>query len=313
MIKFTKEKNNHFYLLQIDQEKAFDKVDGNFLFKSMQKLGISPLFINFIKTLYTNNKSTMINNGFLSSPISLERGLRQGCPLSLPLYIIQGEVTAKSINKNYSIIGIKIRNYKNQIKISQYTDDSNFFLKKQDSITDVLNFFEILKKATGATINLEKAILLPINTDITLQIQTTNPRFSIKEQYESIKILRILINEDLKLAKQTNWQNTIEKIENHINKLTPRILPLQGKVILLNTLILSKTSHLSNIFPLDANKTSKIHKTIFKYLWNNSNTEPIARKTIFLKKKQGGLNLIEPESQNFAMRIKHLLKFKQKR
>ena len=107
MIKFTKEKNNHFYLLQIDQEKAFDKVDGNFLFKSMQKLGISPLFINFIKTLYTNNKSTMINNGFLSSPISLERGLRQGCPLSLPLYIIQGEVTAKSINKNYSIIGIK--------------------------------------------------------------------------------------------------------------------------------------------------------------------------------------------------------------
>ena len=198
-------------------------------------------------------------------------------------------------------------------KISQYTDDSNFFLKKQDSITDVLNFFEILKKATGATINLEKAILLPINTDITLQIQTTNPRFSIKEQYESIKILRILINEDLKLAKQTNWQNTIEKIENHINKLTPRILPLQGKVILLNTLILSKTSHLSNIFPLDANKTSKIHKTIFKYLWNNSNTEPIARKTIFLKKKQGGLNLIEPESQNFAMRIKHLLKFKQKR
>ena len=71
MIKFTKEKNNYFYLLQIDQEKAFDKIDRNVLFKTMQKLGVSPLYINFIKT-YTNNTSTIINNGFLSSPISLE-------------------------------------------------------------------------------------------------------------------------------------------------------------------------------------------------------------------------------------------------
>ena len=101
-------------------------------------------------------------------------------------------------------------------------------------------------------------------------------------------------------------------MESRIIKLTPRLLSLQGKVMLLNTLILSKTSYLSKIFLLGPNTTSKIHKIIFKYLWNSSNTEPIARKTIFLKKKQGGLNLTEPESHNFAMRIKHLLKLKQK-
>ena len=141
MIKFTKEKNNYFYLLQIDQEKAFDKIDRTFLFKTTQKLGISPLYINFIKTLYTNNKSTIINNGFLSSPISLQRGLRQGCPLSLPMYIIQVEVTTKSSNNDDLIIGIKIPNYQNQIKISQYADDSNFSLKKQESVTNVFSFF----------------------------------------------------------------------------------------------------------------------------------------------------------------------------
>ena len=312
MIKFTKEKNKYFSLLQIDQEKAFDKIDKNFFFKTIQKLGVFPLYINFIKT-YTNNTSTIINNGFLSSPISLERGLRQGCPLSLPLYIIHGEVTTKNINNDDSIIGIKIPNYQNQMKISQYPDDSNFFLKNQESITNVFNFSENLKKATGTTIDLEKTTLLPINADHTLQIQATNPQISLKEQYESTKILDITINEDLKYAKQTNCQNTIEKMENHINKLTPRLLSLQGKVILLNTLILSKTSYLSNIFPLDPNITSKIHKIIFKYLWNSSNTGPIARKTILLKKKHGGLNLIEPESHNFAMRIKHLLKLKQKK
>ena len=197
MIKFTKEKNKYFSLLQIDQEKAFDKIDKNFLFKTIQKLGVFPLYINFIKT-YTNNTSTIINNGFLSSPISLERGLRQGCPLSLPLYIIHGEVTTKNINNDDSIIGIKIPNYQNQIKISQYPDDSNFFLKNQESVTNVFNFSENLKKATGTTVNLEKTTLLPINADHALQIQATNPQISLKEQYESTKILGITINEDLK-------------------------------------------------------------------------------------------------------------------
>ena len=31
----------HFYLRQIDQEKAFDKIDRPFLFETMQKLGFS--------------------------------------------------------------------------------------------------------------------------------------------------------------------------------------------------------------------------------------------------------------------------------
>ena len=39
--------NNHLYLLQIDQEKAFDKVDRNFLYKTLEKIGISPILINF--------------------------------------------------------------------------------------------------------------------------------------------------------------------------------------------------------------------------------------------------------------------------
>ena len=100
IIRYTKEKNTHLYLLQIDQEKAFDKIDRNFLFKTMEKMGISPVFINFIKILYKQNTSTIINNGFLSPQVSLQRGLRQGCPLSLPLYVVQGQITITNINQN---------------------------------------------------------------------------------------------------------------------------------------------------------------------------------------------------------------------
>ena len=53
----------------------------------MAKLGFSKNYIEFIE-IYTENKSMISNNGFLSETISL---FRQGCPLSLPLYVVQGE------------------------------------------------------------------------------------------------------------------------------------------------------------------------------------------------------------------------------
>ena len=45
----------HFYLRQIDQEKAFDKIDRPFLFETMQKLGFSKNYIEFIEILYNDN------------------------------------------------------------------------------------------------------------------------------------------------------------------------------------------------------------------------------------------------------------------
>ena len=56
----------------------------------------------------------IINNGFLSPQVSFQRGLTQGCLLSLPLCVIQGQVTTNNINRNENIMGIHIPNQKNQ-------------------------------------------------------------------------------------------------------------------------------------------------------------------------------------------------------
>ena len=169
-IRLTK-KNNKLYILQVDQEKAFDKIDHDFLYKTMNKIGFSSKFIQFVKILYRNNISYVINNGYMSPPIQLLRGLRQGWPLSLPLYVIQGEITTGNINNNENIKGVKIPNNNKEIKISQYADYSNFLLTEQESIKLVINFFEKLNKATGSTINLEKTKVLLINMDQTSYIQ----------------------------------------------------------------------------------------------------------------------------------------------
>ena len=301
-----KKKNNKLYLLQIDHEKAFNKIDHDFLYKTMTKMGFSNTFVQFIKILYQNNTFFIRNNGFLSTPIQLQRGLRQGCPLSLPLYVIQGEVTAININNNQNIKGIKIPNNNKEIEICQYADDSNFLLTEQKSIEPVIGFFQKLNKATGSTINLEKTRVLPINTDQTSEIQKHEKNITILEQHQYIEILGIFFSEDLKETILLNWQNTLTKMENHIQKMSTRQLSLYGKTVLINTLILAKTTFLINAFPIPEQIIKKIHTNIFQYLWQNKTPEPIARKTLFLPKNKGGLNIKETEAHNLAMRIKHL-------
>ena len=74
----------------------------------MQKLGYSEIFIKLFKKLYENTLSIISNNGFLSTPFSLSRGVRQGYPLSLLLYIINGEVINLNIKNNDKIVGYPI-------------------------------------------------------------------------------------------------------------------------------------------------------------------------------------------------------------
>ena len=135
----------------------------------------------------------------------------------------------------------------------------------------------------------------------------------MKQQHQEIKILGTTICESLKEAILNNWHEIVQKMQNHINKLSLRQLSLFGKGKILNSLILTKTTFLSNVFPIPEKKITEIYKNIFKYLWQNKKQEPIARKTLLLQKEKGCLNIKEPEAHNIAMRIKHLLSLKQQR
>lgn len=72
-------------LIALDQEKAFDCVDHNYLFNVLQVFGFGD-FLNLIQLLY-NGASCMVKvGGTLSRPIPILRVIRQSCPLSGQLY-----------------------------------------------------------------------------------------------------------------------------------------------------------------------------------------------------------------------------------
>ena len=72
----------------LDQEKAFDRVNHVFLYKTMRAFGIGSVFIQWVRQIYSNATTRVKVNGFLSANIPLRRDVRQGYPLSPLLYVI---------------------------------------------------------------------------------------------------------------------------------------------------------------------------------------------------------------------------------
>ena len=52
IINHSNTKNIYSFIISIDQEKAFDRVDRELLYQIMRKLGDSEIFIKLIKKLY---------------------------------------------------------------------------------------------------------------------------------------------------------------------------------------------------------------------------------------------------------------------
>ena len=94
IFEYCKNNDKDGILLFLDYEKAFDSVEYNFMFKVLEKFNFGTEFIGMIKTLYNDPIFKVKNNGWISKSCKMERGIRQGCPVSALLFIFVLEILA---------------------------------------------------------------------------------------------------------------------------------------------------------------------------------------------------------------------------
>ncbi len=100
-------------LLSIDFEKAFNSLNWNFPINTLKHVNFGPTFTYLIKLIYNNIESAVLNNGSTCNYFKLERGIRQGCPLSAYLFILSIEVLANNIRNNKRHKRDNYRQYRN--------------------------------------------------------------------------------------------------------------------------------------------------------------------------------------------------------
>ena len=117
------EHNKTVYCCFIDYSKAFDGVDFELMWRTLLYFGIPKYLVECLKYLYQNQTAEVETAVGRTGPLSVQRGVRQGCPLSPMLFNLYSELIMRhALDKWEDGIetGGKFCNY------LRYPDDESF-------------------------------------------------------------------------------------------------------------------------------------------------------------------------------------------
>lgn len=160
LIDRADQKGAPLYIALLDQKKAYDMVDHGFLWKALTKYGVPNSLIQAIKWTYEGAKSRIEINRYLSHPINLEKGVRQGDPLSCPLFNAVIEPLALMIKECEQLPGFTDKGGKTH-KVSMYADDTAVFLTRLREFRVLTRLYALYNQATGGQLNLDKTTIVP--------------------------------------------------------------------------------------------------------------------------------------------------------
>jgi Lymphocystis disease virus RNA-directed DNA polymerase len=149
------------YIVMLDQEKAFDRVDPIYLLDILRAYQIPEYLINWVGIIYSMVPTKLSINGQITESIMLKSGVRQGCPLSPLLFVLSIEPLANLIRTHPNYKGIDLPN-NTSIRVGMFADDTCFYAKDEESILIIKEMTEIYANGSGGKANIDKTEILPI-------------------------------------------------------------------------------------------------------------------------------------------------------
>ena len=264
------------------------------MLKCLQSFGFGDKLIQWVKTLYNGANSYCMVNGEKTKPFYLNRGIRQGCGLSMLLFIISLEPFLMKIRKNNNINGFRLTNGTVTKQIA-YADDVSFMINNAEEIKETFREFKRYGDISGATINMTKTEILQIGNHNHNNIPETHRKY-IKTQTKTLGL--IIARSDI---YKLNYENTINKIAKLSDFWKTRQLTIYGKALIINSSLLSQLWYKMRTLPnINPATSQKINSTIFKFLWYPKHSENTNRKTLCLPPNKGGLNIIDIDLRSQA-------------
>lgn len=152
-------------IVMLDAEKAFDSVQLPWLFQVLDKMWFEGRLLSFLHMLFKAPTTRVLTTGALSAPISLQRGTRQGCPLSPLLFNIAMEPLSLLQQQSQKLHVIRVR--AQEIRTALFADDIRLFTSSpQADLPYIQEIFDKFRDISGLQINYTKSkILPPPNTD----------------------------------------------------------------------------------------------------------------------------------------------------
>ena len=261
ILHYTKVYGDSGVLVCIDFRKAFDSVSWDFMFETLGHFNFGPKFLQYIRLIYKNANSCIINNGNISESFTLGRGVRQGDPLSPYLFVLVAEILSQRIRDDENIVGLN--NIGEELKILQYADDTCGCLTNIESAEMFLKQVENFGKYSGLVLNRDKTEAMWLGIDR----QRNDCPLGITWVKKPLRILGVYMSYDEVENNKYNFDLKIKKCTQILNTWQGRNLTLMGRIQIIKTFIISQFLFCWSVINIPEIYVWEIKKMITNFIW----------------------------------------------
>lgn len=297
-----------YILFAADFKKAFDSVEHNFIFATLLHFGFGEDFIRWVRLLLEDVKSCVLNNGTASDFLPLNRGTKQGDPISPYLFILVIEILAELIRNDKEVNGVKFSNLIDDTKVVLFADDATFTLKDGASLDRCLDILKKYGNFSSLQINFEKSEVGWIGRRNDLNLLSPLIKKKINLHKEGIRILGVFFSHDQDLMNRNNVERGFEKFKSILNIWKQRQLTLYGKSIIVRALALSQLQFIFSNTWFPKQYIKKVQDEIVKFLWNGKKAK-VKYSALINDYDKGGIKLPDLETMIIANRVRWAIKF----
>eukprot|EP00253_Pinus_taeda_P017362 PITA_17362 len=299
-------------VIKLDLANAFDRVNHSFLLKVMCKFGFGTNFINWVQACISEPWIAPLLNGRATEFFKASRGLRQGCPLSPLLFVIQASVFSFLLEKkmqDQEINGLSIARGVKSINHALFADDT--LLLGSATLSSALKFkaaLDVFSKVSGSVVNSNKCHIYSWNTSPRILSAISNClAFAASASWSSFKYLGLPVFH--KRLSIKDWQPQLEKFKSRIQAWGYRWLNAAGKSVLIKSVLSSLPLFQFAGLLAPVTILNKMEEFIRGFFWkggklNEKKIPLISWETITKPLLEGGLSFKKICQQNVAMAVK---------
>lgn len=253
--------------VKLDFEKAYDRLEHDYLWDTMGKCRLGSKFVQLVKGLTLGASTAVHLNGAKTFRFPVGRGVRQGCPLAPLLFALATQPLMTEMKHNYQIG--KLKGFKIGecvfLDYSLFADDMGVFI--DNSLQTFLELRAVLakyEKSSGARLNLSKSSILLLGMDRPPDwfCQTG---CSLMERGVIHKYLGAPTGLDLSKAQQDEF--CTKKISSTLGRWENRLLSFEARITLLQHVLQAQPTFYTSIIKLSAITCRRVEQLYRHFTW----------------------------------------------
>ncbi|XP_050211912.1 uncharacterized protein LOC126662068 [Mercurialis annua] len=313
LIHLAHRRRDQMFLIKLDFKKAFDSISWDFILKMLVKMNFSTTWIKWIASFFDSAQLSVLINGSPSQNFKMERGVRQGDPLSPMLFVLAVEghkaMLSKAVEINL-IDGILVDGYSEPVSILQFANDTLLFLPNDlEMVNNLLRILRCFELVSGLQINFQKSAIIGIYVDNT-SLESASSILGCK--IDSLPITYLGLPSSLKPVKENLWNPVVCNFSSRLATWKCNLLSPAGRLILIKSVLSSLPVYFLGSLRIPQSVVQNLERLMRRFLWSgnvqSSGFSKVAWKDVCIPFEGGRLGITPLRIKNQSLLTKWIWK-----